>query len=60
MLTLLTLLVCLQLQPPVLSVSCDCELIRVTASGGAAEHQHRFLGEQRFRLRGKSDCKLPS
>merc|ERR1712038_545550 len=47
MLTLLTLLVCLQLQPPVLSVSCDCELIRVSASGGAAEHQHRFLGDYR-------------
>ena len=47
MLTLLPLLLWLQLQPAVLSVSCDCDLIRVTASGGAAQHQHSLLGDYR-------------
>lgn len=47
MLILLVLLFMLELAAPALSVSCDCDLIRVTASGGAAQHQPGFLGDYR-------------
>ena len=44
---LFALLLWLQLAAPVSCLPCDCELMTVRASGGAALHQHSFLGQYR-------------
>merc|ERR1712154_334697 len=43
---MLLLLSVLSLPPSLcLPSPCECDLIRVSASGGAAEHQYQFLGD---------------